>query len=289
MRTFDHEVSNGSLTMRQTRRGRVGGFFLCVLLMTLPSRPVHAQIPHLIRYQGQAMDSKGVPLEGPYTLTFRFYDAATGGTKVWEETQLNVPLTTGRFSVLLGQITSLDPIDWSHPLWLSVQVNTDPELTPRQQITSVPLAMRAERAEQLTQSIAPTQLTPQGSGSSLDADTVDGKHATDLLNRTNHTGTQLSSTITGTFPPSAISPQGSGSGLNADLLDGKDSSAFASNPHSHSCSYYNNALPSGQTPAWLCAQHGEWCVAGLSAGGRDPMACTSVNPGFGDWGAICCR
>ena len=42
-----------------------------------------AAVPRLVRYQGQAVDSNGVGLEGPYNLTFRLYDAATVGTKVW--------------------------------------------------------------------------------------------------------------------------------------------------------------------------------------------------------------
>ena len=106
-----------------------------------------AQIPPLIRYQGQAVDSNGVPLEGPYTLIFRLYGAETGGAAVWEETQTNVPLTGGHFSVLLGEVESLEPVDWSVPLWLGIQVNTEPELAPRQRITSVPLAIRAQTAE----------------------------------------------------------------------------------------------------------------------------------------------
>lgn len=108
---------------------------------------VSAEVPHLIRYQGQAVDSKGVPLEGPYTLTFRLYDAETVGVKLWEETQAGVQLAGGHFSVLLGQVTSLVAVDWSTPCWLSVQVNAEPELTPRQRITSVPLALRAGLAE----------------------------------------------------------------------------------------------------------------------------------------------
>ena len=64
------------------------------------------------------------------------------------------------------------------PLWISIQVGTDPELSPRQQITSVPLAIRAERAEQLTQPITPALITPQGTGSGLDADLLDGLNAT---------------------------------------------------------------------------------------------------------------
>ena len=113
--------------------------------LLLSSFHVFAEVPHLIRYQGQAVDAQGVPLEGPYTLTFRLYDAETAGTKFWEEIQANVPLTGGHFSVLLGSVTSLSSIDWTQPLWLSLQVNTDPELAPRQQLTSVPLALTAER------------------------------------------------------------------------------------------------------------------------------------------------
>ncbi len=107
-----------------------------------------AQVPHVIRYQGQSVDNLGAPLEGPYTLTFRLYNAATGGTKIWEETQTNVPLTKGHFSVLLGQVTPLT-CGWTAPLWLSVQINAGAEMSPRQQMTSVPLAMRSEVAEQL--------------------------------------------------------------------------------------------------------------------------------------------
>jgi len=58
---------------------------------------------------------------------------------------------------------------------------------------------------------APNTISPQGSGSGLDADKLDGQDGSYYLNRTNHTGTQT---------PSTISPQGSGSGLDADMIDG---------------------------------------------------------------------
>ena len=70
-------------------------------LLLLWTSQASAQVPHLIRYQGQAVDSRGVPLEGPYTLTFRLYDAESAGTIVWQEQQANVPLNEGHFSVLL--------------------------------------------------------------------------------------------------------------------------------------------------------------------------------------------
>lgn len=124
--------------------------------------PAQAEVPSLIRYQGQAADTNGVPLEGPYTLTFRLYNAETAGTKLWEEPQQNVPLSGGHFSVLLGSVTSLAALDWAAPCWLSVQVNGESELAPRQRITSVPLALRAKTAEQLATPVTTSTITDDG-------------------------------------------------------------------------------------------------------------------------------
>ena len=177
--------------------------WLCELFLI--SHTAFAAVPRLIRYQGQAVNAQGAPLEGTHTLMFLLYDAPTAGTIVWQETQQNIPLTAGAFSVLLGQVKPLETVDWgAKPLWLAIKVDSEPELAPRQQLTSVPLALRAERAEV--------------------ADRIEGKQAADLLSRANHTGTQPSATITGTFAPAVISPQGPGSKLDADTVDGKHAS-----------------------------------------------------------------
>ncbi len=254
-------------------------FFVLNLLCFLSCAALAFAAPPLVRYQGQAVNSQEVPLEGPYDLTFRLYPVATMGTAVWTETQAGVPLTHGLFSVLLGQVTSLAAVDWSQPLWLGVQVNADAELAPRQQITHVPLAVRADEAVALTQPMAPAGIAPQGAGSGLDADRVDGIDASGLLARSAHTGTQA---------PATISPQGSGSGLDADRLDGKDAAAFALNPHTHQCTKYMS-LPGGQSAAGFCALRGEWCALTVTGNGNSLEGCGTTNPGFGDWGAICCR
>ena len=125
------------------------GFLLCAVCCVLCAGAVSAEVPKLIRYQGQATDTQGVPLEGNYRMTFRLYDAATAGTILWEEIQDPVSLSKGYFSTLLGQVTSLGALDWSQPRWFGVQVNGEAELAPRQQITSVPLAIRADTAERM--------------------------------------------------------------------------------------------------------------------------------------------
>jgi hypothetical protein len=89
---------------------------------------------------------------------------------------------------------------------------------------------------------SPSQITPQGSGSGLDADTLDGQHASAFASATHtHTKSQITDleTITTTPTPNAVPkadtsgkialgwiPQGSGSNLNADKLDGLDSADF---------------------------------------------------------------
>ncbi len=129
----------------------IRGLVLAALGWLLSVATSDAQALSLIRYQGQAVNAQGVPLEGTHALVFRLYDAETGGNKVWEETQVNVPLTGGYFSVLLGQVTSLSTVDWAaKPLWLAIKVDNDPELTSRQRITSVPLAIRSQLAETAT-------------------------------------------------------------------------------------------------------------------------------------------
>jgi len=112
----------------------------------LATLPVAADVPQLIRYQGTLADRQQVALEGPYTLTFRIYDAQSAGIKLWEEVQTGVPISKGTFSVSLGSVTPLE-MAFDRDCWLSIQVADDPEMTPRVRLTSVPTAYRAEMAE----------------------------------------------------------------------------------------------------------------------------------------------
>lgn len=110
--------------------------------------PAYSQIPPLIRYQGTLVDANNVPIEGSHMLTFRLYPAATGGSATWTEAQTGVPISRGVFNVLLGQVVPLT-VAFEKEYWLSVQVDSDGEMSPRQQLTSVPYAVRAKVAEAL--------------------------------------------------------------------------------------------------------------------------------------------
>jgi len=117
----------------------------------LPSGKAFAQITQMIRYQGTLTDSAGTPLDGSYSLTFRFYNASTGGTMVWEEIQNGISVSKGAFSVLLGQLTSLT-LAFDADYWLAVSVNGGAELTPRSRVASVPNAYLAQTASKIEKS-----------------------------------------------------------------------------------------------------------------------------------------
>ena len=119
-----------------------------VVVWSLITWPAIAQVPQLIRYQGTLVDSNNVPLEGTYNLTFRLYGAATGGTALWTETQTAVAISRGVFNVLLGQVAPLT-LTFDKDYWLSAQVGTDAEMSPRQRLTSVPYAYRADVADRV--------------------------------------------------------------------------------------------------------------------------------------------
>lgn len=67
--------------------------------------------------------------------------------------------------------------------------------------------------------VLPWLLTKDGSGSGLDADLLDGKHAAAFLELVNFTGAAVLAKL--------LSADGAGSGLDADLLDGQQGSYYA--------------------------------------------------------------
>ena len=101
-------------------------------------------VPHLVRFQGALGDASGAPLDGTFTLSFRLYDAETGGIPLWEEVQQNVTVENGVLDAELGSVTSLN-LPFTKQYWLGVSVNADSEMVPRFKLTSTPYAFTSER------------------------------------------------------------------------------------------------------------------------------------------------
>lgn len=127
-------------------------FFVAVALFLLWTTnyglpTASAAVPHLINYQGRLTDKVGKPLEGAHAITFRIYDAAAAGNLLWEETYSALLIQKGIFSVMLGSVSTLD-LAFDRPYYLEIKVGTD-VMSPRQQLTSVGYAIKAEKADDL--------------------------------------------------------------------------------------------------------------------------------------------
>ena len=122
-------------------------FFVLACAFTLGWVSTQADIPKLINYQGMLTDDAGEPINGTPDLTFRIYDAPSGGIKRWEEVHPSVPVTEGLFNVILGIHSGggID-LDFSENYWLEVEVEKD-TMPTRLQFTSVGYAYRARMAD----------------------------------------------------------------------------------------------------------------------------------------------
>jgi len=119
-----------------------------VFFALLTVSAANAAMPQTISYQGYLKDGvSGAPVSSQVTLTFRLYDSLQAASPVWLEV-LEVTPQNGIYSVQLGTNTPLESsLLASTALYLGLQVGSNPELTPRQQILSVPFAMRAASAD----------------------------------------------------------------------------------------------------------------------------------------------
>lgn len=120
-------------------------FFLSAISYPLNA---NAAVPHLINYQGRLTDKDSKPLEGVHSIIFSLYNTSTSGSApLWTETQSVTMQKGGAFNVLLGSVKNLD-LAFDVPYWLGIKVDSDSEMTPKQQITSAGYAIKAEKAEQ---------------------------------------------------------------------------------------------------------------------------------------------
>ncbi len=118
---------------------------VALIAFSVFSHDLPAAVPEQLRYQGVLTNTSGSLLTGSFNLTFRIYDTQTTGNLLWSETQPNVSVSRGLFSVSLGSVTPLNLL-FDRPYWLSIKVGTDGEMVPRQALTSVPYALRAATA-----------------------------------------------------------------------------------------------------------------------------------------------
>ncbi|MCB0525260.1 MAG: hypothetical protein R3A50_09235 [Saprospiraceae bacterium] len=92
-----------------------------------------------ISIQGTLKAANGTSVgDGDYDVTFRLYDAATGGNEKWSE-DATVTVTGGIYSHYLGSVDPLITSAFNDKLYLAVEVNSK-ELTPRSELSYSPYA-----------------------------------------------------------------------------------------------------------------------------------------------------
>lgn len=114
------------------------------LLGLVFSAGIWAEGQRILTVQGRLTDAGGTPLDGFFDITYRIYDDSTGGNLLWTESQIDVPVDEGLFTVELGKVSSFFDIFTEVDTWLETQVEADPPLAPRRQMGSSPHSFQAE-------------------------------------------------------------------------------------------------------------------------------------------------
>ena len=121
-----------------------------LLALTFVSVSSFAAPPATITYQGYLTDRNNAPLNTPVAMTLSLYVNSTGGAALWSEFQDNVSVANGIYSVLMGSISPIT-LPFDEVYYLGVAIGSDPEMTPRQQLSAVPYTFRAAIADKLAQ------------------------------------------------------------------------------------------------------------------------------------------
>ena len=107
-----------------------------------------ADIPHMINYQGKMTAAGGGCVNDTVQMTFTIYADSLGVSADWTETQTEVVVKEGVFSVLLGSVDSIPASVFDGSIkYLGVQVESDPEMRPLKPMVSVAYAYRAGAAD----------------------------------------------------------------------------------------------------------------------------------------------
>ncbi len=202
---------------------KVFAFVVVGIIVSLWGSFPFASVPQIINYQGKLTSASGGCLSDTVQMIFSIYPDSSSSTASWSETLTQVTVKEGVFSVLLGSVKPIpDSIFNGSIRYLGLKVESDPEMTPRKPMVSVGYAYKsleadtadyarafsgtvdnADKVDGLHASATPTAgyLYPldgsakipnarlyTGSGNGLDADLLDGQHASAFLSTANDYG-----------------------------------------------------------------------------------------------------
>jgi len=113
---------------------------------------LQTSVPRVIRVDGVFVPAAGVVASAMETVTLTLHDAETGGTVLWDETQVVAVDAQGRYAVYLGATRPeglpAAALTGEPARWLEIRFARGAD-QPRVLLTSVPYALRASDAETL--------------------------------------------------------------------------------------------------------------------------------------------
>lgn len=107
----------------------LGLFLLVMVALVSLAAPQASQAGMQGVYQVFVVDAEGTPASAPVSVTVGFYDAETGGSPYWSETQTVTP-ASGLCIVNLGAVNPFN-LSFDIPYYLAVQVGGLAESTAR--------------------------------------------------------------------------------------------------------------------------------------------------------------
>lgn len=183
--------------------------------LTIGNARADSAAPPLVNYQGLLTDENGAAIpDGFKKLEFNLYDLPLGGSKVWGPQVFdNVPITGGRFNVILGSTDSIGRsiaaafgANQRYLVFKAGPVGADlsavADITPRQQILAAPYAFQSDRA-------------------ALSADTslLQGKTAQQIIDPITQSLTDLAARLTVRFSDSYWTAEIGGDGYHEALCN----------------------------------------------------------------------
>ena len=103
-------------------------------------------IPNYLGHRGYILDSNNEAITGVAETTFSLYAAVDDNDTIWQET-LNLNFENGYYYVVLGTVTPIEADLFEDDLYLGITFEDNDEFSPRHQLTAVPYAFKALKAD----------------------------------------------------------------------------------------------------------------------------------------------
>lgn len=200
---------------------------IVIAIIILAAVASASDFPHLISYQGRVTDNANAPITNPTaSMEFRLFNAAAGGTQVWNESG-TVAVTDGLFTHVLGSTCPACSIPSSvfkayDTLWLEV-VYAGQVMTPRTRLVASPYAYRVSTVDQATGGAISGEVTISGNsnGNQLEVNNSGlGRGGFFSIGNGSNTEAAVQGTHVGSGPGGSFFSDGGGPGLRASATFG---------------------------------------------------------------------